>query len=276
MSIAFIPSPDQYYSVATLSGFPSGTSLVITNHTADPIFLLQQQTQPANNAQGFPVVSGASCSINSGDTPLWVRGFGGPLVFQDPNSVILPSDTLNPRVLVGLEAFTVQSFTEANCKNGTQYEVSTYTDAFLAGTSRDVIAITGSKPVLIKNREFTFTGGDLTTAIYRAPTYTGGTSTPYYNLSDINPVAGEAVLLLGATVTSPGIQISPAYTLLASVPQTGQAVTPTNAESSLSGMERVLRPNTTYLLRTTNISLATIRLSTKSTWYEGHLSSIAF
>ena len=276
MTITFIPSPDQYYSVESLSGFTPGTSLIITNHTADPIFVLQQATQPAATAEGFPVESGSSCSVNSGDVPLWVRGFGGPLVFQDPTSVILPAETMNPRVLVGLEAFTVQSFTEANCKNGTQYEVSTFSTDFAAGQTRDFIAITGNKPVLIKNREFTFSGGDISTAIYRAPTYTGGTPVAYYNLSDINPVPGTVVLLSGATVTSPGTQISPTYTLLGTIPQGGQAITPTSAENSLAGMERVLRPNTTYLLRTTNISAATIKIATKSTWYEGHLSSLAF
>lgn len=266
----------QYYNLHTLTGYSLGSLVLVTNMTTDPLFVAQSDTQPLSDTNSFYLLDSKSVVINTGDDPIWVKGSSGPIIVQDYNSVILPSEAINPRVMIGMEAFTMQSFVEANCKNGTQFEAATYTPVFAAGTSKDIIAITGSKPVLIKNREFTFTGDELSTAIYRAPTYTGGTPFPYYNLSDLNPQVGEVVLLTGATVTSVGVQISPTYQLLGSVPQGGQAVTPTNAESSLSGMERVLRPNTTYLLRTTNTSLAAMKLSSKSTWYEGHLSSIAF
>lgn len=178
--------------------------------------------------------------------------------------------------MVGMEAFTVQSFVEANCKNGTQFELTTYDAAFGAGGNRDFVVVTGNLPVLIKNRFFQFTGSQIVTNIYRSPTYTGGTPITYYNLSDINPQAGLSQIIGSPTVTSVGTQIAPTATLLGNVPQTGQAIVSNNVENSIQGLERVLRPNTTYLFRTTNPTAASMLISSKSTWYEGHLSSTAF
>src|SRR5690606_16137957 len=135
-----------------------------------------------------------------------------------------------PRVYAGTQAFTTQSFIEANCKNGVQYELATYDTAFLVGANRDFILRTGAKPVLIKSRVFSFIGDELSATVYQNPTYTGGVSVPYYNLSTINPVPGLATLLGTPTVTNVGTQISPTYRLLGSLPQGGQAVSVTEAE----------------------------------------------
>lgn len=279
MQVINLTGYENWSNVYTLSGYLSRQSLVLTNNTPSVIFVAQQTLAPATLstlAKTLSVAPNDSVLIQGNSIPVWVSGPSGPVIVQDATNLITPFDGIDPRVYVGTQAFTTQSFTEANCKNGVQYELTTFNATFAAGAVTDFILTTGSKPVLIKNRQFTFTGSQLNTTIYKNPTYTGGTVVPYYNLSDINPVAGTVVIRGTPTVTSPGTQIAPTFTLLGSIPQTGQAVTTTSAENSLRGLERVLAPNTTYLFRTINTSAATMLITTQATWYEGGLSSTAF
>ena len=271
MQVVSIPSTASYFNLYTLSGFASTKSLILTNNTSSVITVTQASSPPLATTDAFPLYVGQTILIQGNTDIIWVKGASGPLVVQDYTDTIVPFNSIDPRVYAGTQALTTQSFIEANCKNGVQYELATYEPNFLTGTTRDFIVITGDKPVLVKNRLYSFTGDVLTTAIYKNPVYTGGTSVPYYNLSDINPVVGQAVLLAGVTVTSVGVQISPTYTLLGEVLQGGNAVGHTDAESGTEGLERALAPNTTYLYRTSNIGI-TCKIATKSTWYEGLLS----
>lgn len=276
MKIVSLPSSTQFHNLNTLSGYAPSSALVVTNNTSDPVFVVQSATQPLATADAFPLFIGKSLLFVGNDDPVWVMGDSGPIVVQTMDGLICPGEMLNPRVMVGLEAITTQSFTEANCKNGVQYELATYDAAFTAGTNRDFIILTGDNPVLIKERLFTFTGDEISATVYRNPTYTGGTPVPYFNSSTINPIAGAAVILGAPTVTAVGTQVSPTYRLLGNLPQTGQAVLTTDAAGSSPGLERVLAPNSVFLFRTTNSGSVTSKFSSKNTWYEGHLSSRAF
>lgn len=165
----------------------------------------------------------------------------------------------------GLRALTTQSYNEANVKNGVQYEISADTPALAAGANTDVIFTTGVNPVLIKGRQVKFNGLSLVTRVYRAPTFTGGTVTPYFNLNDRNPVTGTAVVRTGATVTAPGTEFgAPTFDLGSSGVGNSSLST-----YSVPGIERLLAPNTTYLLRITNDSAAVQRVTSYLTWYEG-------
>lgn len=264
-----------YYNLYTLTSLPAGSSLVITNNTSNVLYLNQSASQPAESSDQFPVVSGNTVIVNGNGNPIWIRAYEGPIVVQTYDSVINNSEMIDPRVYVGTQAFTTQSFIEANCKNGVQYQLSTYNPTFTAGATTDFIVSTGAKPVLIKNRQFNFDGNILTTTVYKNPTFSGGTIIPYYNMSDINPVTGLTEIRATPTVTVVGTQISPSVTILGSIPQGGNAVTSTNAQSDVEGLERVLSPNTNYLFRTVNNGV-TCRVSTISSWFEGALSSTTF
>lgn len=279
MQVVTLTGYENWLNLYTLSGYLPRQSLVITNNSSHVIYVAQEVLAPetlSTLARTLSIEPGDSILVQGNGNPVWAAGPSVPVLVQDYENIITPFDGIDPRVYVGTQAFTTQSFTEANCKNGVQYELTTFNATFAAGAVTDFILITGSKPVLIKNRQFTFTGSQVTTTIYKNPTYTGGTVVPYYNLSDINPVPGTVVIRGTPTVTSPGTQIAPSFVLLGSVPQGGQAVTTTNAENSLQGLERVLAPNTKYLFRTTNTSAATMLITSKATWYEGALSSTAF
>jgi hypothetical protein len=184
------------------------------------------------------------------------------MAFRD----VLSLDAMLLRVTNGLRALTAQTYTEVNVKKGVQYELSADTPALAAAGNIDVIFTTGALPVTIKARQVKFNGASLVTRVYRAPTYTGGTVTPYFNLNDVAPVTGLAVIRTTPTVTVVGTEFGAATYDLGS---TG------NGNSSLStyavtGIERQLRPNTTYLLRITNDSVAAQRVTSYLTWYEGN------
>lgn len=176
---------------------------------------------------------------------------------------------IDSRVYTGLQAFTTQSFSEANSKNGTQYEASDKVANLGVGANRDTILITGNFPIIIKSRQIVFNGTSIVARVFKNPTYSGGVVVPYYNLSDLNPVTGTVVVKGAPTVTSTGTEFAaPTY----GIGSTGQG----NSEISTytaTGNERILAPNSTYLLRLTNDSAAIQDVAVYISWYEGILSS---
>lgn len=179
----------------------------------------------------------------------------------------LAGDAQLLRVLNGLRAFATQDYISVNVKKGVQYEVSNDTPALANGANIDVLFTTGAKPVLIKARLVRFNGVSLVTRVYRAPTFTDGAVTPYFNLNDKDPVAGGVTIRTGATVTAPGTEFgAPTFDM----GSTGVGNS-TLSTYTVPGIERVLRPNTTYMLRINNDSGAVQRVATYLTWYEGDL-----
>ena len=168
----------------------------------------------------------------------------------------------------GLRAMTVQSYTEANVKNGMQYEVSSYNAALAANGNQRTIFITGAKPAAIKARLVAFDGAGIEARVYKAPTYSGGTSVPYFNLSDINPVTGGVQILAGATITAPGTEFGARSYLIGSIQPGSQSA----GSFSVAGQERSLAPNTTYMLELISMDTAKAqRASAYLSWYEGGL-----
>lgn len=182
-------------------------------------------------------------------------------IWRDDESV----ETQPPGIYSGLRALTVQSFNECNVKNGNQFELASNTAALAAGANVDIIFSTGALPVIIKGRIVKFNGTSLVTRVYRAPTFTGGTVTPYFNLNDRNPATGLATVRAGATVTAPGTEFGAPTFDVGSEGQGNSSL----STYSISGNERLLAANTTYLQRITNDSPNTQRVSSYLTWYEG-------
>lgn len=172
-------------------------------------------------------------------------------------------------IFSGTKAFVTQSYVEANAKNGLQYEYSgigTLAKSPDAGYITNAILKTGAKPVIIKAREIRFNGVGVTAQVFEAPTYTGGTAQPIYNLSRLNPAPTTVQVLTGITLTADGTEISaPTY----GVGGTGVGNS-TVGTFAVQGAERILKPNTSYLLRITNRdTAAAATVATYATWYEG-------
>ena len=166
----------------------------------------------------------------------------------------------------GLRAMTVQTYSEANVKNGVQYEVSSYNAALAASGNIRTIFITGSKPVAIKARLVSFDGAGIEARVYRLPTYTGGVLVPYFNLSEVNPVAGGVRILSGATVTAVGTEFGARSYLIGDV-QSGSQRT---GSFAVAGQERNLEANAVYMLELISMDSAKAqRVATYLSWYEG-------
>lgn len=90
MQIVSIPSRDVYTNLYDLSGFPDGTSLIVTNGASDPLFIIQAETIPTASSDAFPVVSGKSTLVHANEFPIWIRGGTGPVIVQTLLETIVP------------------------------------------------------------------------------------------------------------------------------------------------------------------------------------------
>ncbi|WAI96221.1 hypothetical protein [Vibrio phage vB_VhaP_PG11] len=170
----------------------------------------------------------------------------------------------------GQRAVITQSYTEANVKNGVQFQYASYVDALAASGIVDYVITTGNKPLAMKGRSISFDGNGVKADVYVAPTYSGGSVDPVYGMNAINQEATTVQILTGATVTAPGTQGMPGRHYLGSDP--GGARTAVITSGEVFGLETILAPNTTYLLRFTSLDTTdTQRLSLYFTWYEGGL-----
>ena len=148
----------------------------------------------------------------------------------------------------GTRAITSQSYTEANVKNGLQFELSMYNATLAASGNLDILITTGSLPLIIKAKEVSFSGAGVTSSLYEGGVYSAGSAISIYNFNRINPststitaVSSPTITTLGTQVSSPGVSIG----------STGQGSI-TFGSYGTTGTERILLPNTKYLARTTN------------------------
>ena len=174
------------------------------------------------------------------------------------NSSGIPTDAFR-----GFRALNTQSYTESNIKLGLQHEGSTlYTAA--GSSSNDTIFLTGALPVILKVRSVGYSGIGVSTFIYINPTYTGGTSVPYQNPNSINPVAGLAQILVSPIVTADGMLLAAPTHLLGGTSNQSKGVA-----SAAVGQEKILAPNTAFLLRLTNLDAHEAEITSYLSWYEG-------
>lgn len=181
----------------------------------------------------------------------------------------LPGLPFDERVYSGLKGLTTQPFIEANVKNSTQWEFSSLNSSLGAGLFQDAILLTGALPVIIKNRQITFSGSGITAQVFESPAYTGGTLTTLYNLNRITLNSPQSTVRVGVTTSVVGTEIAaPTYSIGAATqaPKTvGTFLT--------TGVERILKPNTPYLLRITNNDTSACKVGIYTTFYEGELSN---
>lgn len=177
-------------------------------------------------------------------------------------SVQVPTD-----VFRGLRAATVQFYTEANVKRGTQHEASALFTDVPAGGSIYTAFITGSKPVSLKARHITYTGKGVKIDIFKDPIYTGGVSpTPYFNSNDMFKVEGELVGVSNPNVTDEGTQVFASGFAIGNQSNQGQG----SSGVDLGG-ENILSPNTTYLLKLESLDSGIQDIASFLYWYEGEL-----
>lgn len=184
---------------------------------------------------------------------------------------------LDARIVGGTQAVNVQPFTEANSKNGTQYEAAFYIPSLPIfnpdnpdASSAFVAIQIGILPVALKDIQVGFKSLLFSVDTWRNPIFTGGAEIPVFNMNDELAVPDDVTLLANPTVTNKGTQVSPTvYTL--GTQNAGNRINGTI--SNTAGVERILWRNSTYLLRVTNRdTVNTTPVTAVATWYQGGLS----
>lgn len=246
------------------SGIVVGTQLKVINITTGDVRLSDTEDGLVDNHMVVKPYGQATNGV--GESGAWATCTGGGAVTVSAELNGWKVGSIHPDGLYsGLRAMTVQDYTEANVKNGVQHEGSTLL-TLGAGAVSDTIFLTGTLPVSLKGRTISYTGDGVAGEIYEAPTYTGGVDTEYQNANAINPVVGLSKILVGATVTVDGDLIfAPSYSI------GNQSNQGKGATSSTLGSERVLKPDTAYLLRLTSLDDASQQVSSFLSWYEGEL-----
>lgn len=90
MIVLNLPSNITYSNLYTLSGFTQGDSLILTNNTATPVFLVQASTPPLAESDQYPLIPGQSILVHATTNPIWVRGGTGPFIVQKVTETITP------------------------------------------------------------------------------------------------------------------------------------------------------------------------------------------
>lgn len=172
---------------------------------------------------------------------------------------------IDERVYTGEQAFTTQSFTEANVKNGSQFYIS---EVFTLGSglSKSFVFTTLNADTIVKFRQISTDGG-LEYRVFRNPVLTdSGTSVTVHNLNDKNPNTNLVVVTEDPTITSNGDQWDIVKSFNQQGLQSGGGVFAT------SGAERVLAQNSPYLVQFLNTDNADVDIQYIVSWYEGPLS----
>lgn len=183
------------------------------------------------------------------------------------------TDGILIRVINGFKALCTQSYDEMNKKRGLEFAASRIiigappsTGAInTAGVYYSVLR-TGSLPIDLKRREFTYDGTSIVADLFENPTFTGGTPDPVYNANGITSHTFEFELLVNITLTDEGTQFAPSIYALGPGSQTSKGV-----PNALYGSNYILAPNTDYLLKFYSTDTQNQNIAARIEGYEGEL-----
>lgn len=153
--------------------------------------------------------------------------------------------------------------------NGTRigaiFTASRLVTAVGAGANSDSTFTTGAKPVVFYARNVDRSGSGVSAQIFEAPTTSGGSAVTVYSTNRNMVVASTVTILAGVTTTATGTQVAATSYAIGNASVLGQG------GQAVLGELLYLKPNTTYLLRLTNLDAAAENISSFIAWSEGQL-----
>lgn len=181
-----------------------------------------------------------------------------------------PLDMTPDGAFSGLRAIITQPYTEANVKNGLQYNLRAtwpLADTIAAGTTRKIWVKTNAKPVIVKLRELQFIAEELTLRLFRGPTtVTLGTDLTIHGYNAVSQVATTVQAKKNVTTVSDGTEFDAVNAEVffgsANDPQRG-------VSTALQGRERILPANTEFIVSITNTGTGVARVQYFLDFYEG-------
>lgn len=186
------------------------------------------------------------------------------------DGAIQQSSSINNDLIGGNSALTTQGFSELNSKLGNQYEVSMVFNNVTSIAPVFYGFETGSNPVILKQRDVYGGFVSATYEVFTEASYSGGDVVNAFNNNDliINPTGVNIVS--NPTVTIEGNQFSSVTSLL------GSEVVGNRLQTSFGGAagEKILKPNTKYLVKITNLLTAAVGvIAVRLYYYEGKIST---
>lgn len=169
-------------------------------------------------------------------------------------------------IFEGMRAVNTQNYTESNIKLGVQYEISRILTNVPSLSSVYSVFITGNLPVSLKGRVFSYSGDGIVASIYKDSVYTGGINEQIMNANDINPVTSLSQVLSNVNVTDIGSLAFAQNHYIGNKSNQGKG-----GSSLIQGNEKILKPNTAYLLVIESLDSAAQDISALLSWYEGEL-----
>lgn len=261
--LAGAPGPFHNIALSFDTAPSAGTVLIEYRNLADTVW------RPISHANGVTITSGFF-QVRLDGTVAALRitftglvGGAGPRIWDD-----IRSDPLG--LYTGLAAITVQPYTEANVKNGLQYNLRAtwpLLDPIAAGTTRKIWFKTNAKPVIVKLREVQYLAEELILRLFQSPvTVTGGTDLTIHNYNGVNPVATTVNAKKNVSTVSDGTQFDgsdPEYFF-------GSSNDPQRQASAIpQGRERILPANSEFLVTIQNSGTGNARVQYFLDFYEG-------
>lgn len=241
----------------------AGTALIEYRNLGDPSF------KPVSHANGVSITSGFFKVRLDGSVAALRITFSG-LVGGSGAKIWDDFRDIPEGLYSGLAAVTTQPYTEANVKNGLQYNIRAawpLTDPIATGTSRKIWFKTTTKPVIVKLRELQYLAEELKLELFSGPTgVSGGDTLTVHNYNAVVPVPTTVQAKKNVTITNNGTAFDaadPEYFFGGSNDPQRQIAT------ILQGRERILPANTEFAVVITNTGGGSARVQYFLDFYEG-------
>lgn len=216
MVVVEIPSTSTYSNLYTLSSFPAGTSLILTNNTSTPAFIVQASVPPLASSDQYPLLSGQTVLVHANADPIWVRGGKGPFLVQSLLDTVTPFSGVDlPHDVWTWETENLRRLRVDTSQTSffTGHQGRTFKELSIAAGATYLIRITVPVDTVLWNVNLTVDAGSI-----RLSTYVGGTPgitptdvipaipkntmpsrpSPFYTLQ--NQLVGAATTLTGGTL----------------------------------------------------------------------------
>lgn len=272
----FIPVQSQWVDLYDATGIAAGTQIIVqVFQSKSPVAFSDAEAEPASDEPRIISPQGGQVMFIDGSLGAWAYcSSSAQLTVQDARypEIIPPGFNGEPipqGAFTGLRAMTIQGYIEANIKNGLQFYVrKSYPlgSEIGGGDSVELLFRTTTKTIIPKSRVVSYIGEEFQIEIFESPTLTDdGTPINPSNFNRVNPVASTVEFYESPTATADGtpIEPEPEYYFGAA------SAIFRNASALSESRERILPPNTDYLIRITNNDTGAGRFSYFLDWYEG-------
>lgn len=262
-------APGPFHNIALVfdTAPSAGTVLIESRNLADPTW------RPVSHANGVTITSGLfNVRLDGSVAALRITftglvGGAGARIWDDVRDI--PNGLYS-----GSAALITQPYTEANVKNGLQYNLRAVwpladqiPSGATPGSQRKIFFQTGAKQVIVKLRELLFSAEELKIELFKTPVgVSGGTPLVIHNYNGVTPIASTVTATKGVTTTGNGVPFDagdPEYFF-------GSPNAPQRTPGSIpQGRERILAANSTYLVVISNTGTGDARVQYFLDWFEG-------